>query len=143
MSNGTAPAWQAREMAREKALDRMKQAIQSEEDEFENRLDLYRFVQQVVDSRLSGSARMGFMDILPGIPWAKRKEVLDVLVAIDAAIAIFGRAPEERFALWAKLLEWSAAQIANTHISALQALEVSNPKLIFGAESAMTEVPVE
>lgn len=144
MSKATAPAWQVREMARTKVLEQIKQAIESMGDEFENQLDLYRLVWHLVDTKLSnGTLSMSMMSTLPRIPWKIRNEVYGILLSADKAIALFERAPKEGYALWANLLEWSAVQIANTHLSALQALEVSNPQLIFGAATATTEVPIE
>ena len=144
MSKGTAPAWHARDIAREKVLDEIKRAIQDKEDKFENRLDLYRLVLRLVDTQLSsGTLSMGFMSTLPGIPWKTRKAVFDVLLSADEAIVLFERAPEEGNALWAKISKWAMAKIADSHIVALEALEKSNPQLIFGAATAMTEVPME
>lgn len=142
IDNGMAPARAVRNDARNKLLGQIKQAIQDKEDEFENRLDLYRFVLELVNMRLYHWLNSGPLARFSNVSWEKRHAVFKILTDADATIEQFQRAPEEGLALWAELLAWTTMQIANTHLSALQALEVNNPGLIFGAESAMTEVPI-
>lgn len=140
----TAPAQQARNLDRMEVLGKIQQSIVSLEGTFTNRLDLYRLVILIADRKLvANTLNLNWGHILVDIPWPTRDEVLRLLLRAERITDRFQRAPEEGLALWAKIYEWAAAQIVSHHLSALQALEASNPQLIFGAESAMTEVPIE
>lgn len=144
MEKGTAPAWQARNIARKKVLDPIKQTIVDREDAFDNQLDLYRLVLRLVDLKLSsGTLLQSTLYLFPGIQWRTRHSVFKILTAADTTILGFQRAPEEGLALWAMLLEWSVMEIVNTHLSAIQSLEVRNSRLIYGTAHPMDEVPIE
>ena len=54
-------------------------------------------------------------------------------------IKSFGRAPEETDFIIAQLLKKLLNSALTPFYSALTGLEISNPKLIFGADSAMTQ----
>lgn len=158
MTKGTAPAWQAREIARAKILDSIKQTIVLLEDEAEGqRLDPYRLALRLIDRKLFIQREtFGTVDTATKImsemmntytysctSWNAGISMFYALANADVTIQNFQRAPEEGFSLWAKLFEWVAAEIVISHLSALEALESLNPQLILDAESAMTEVPVE
>jgi len=144
MSEGKAPAWQVRAAARQKQLERVQERVRDKEENFHNRSDLYRIVLALIDGKLStGSLNMAVTGSLPAIPWPRRKMVYDVLRTANDSFETFQRSPIEGAALWAKLFEWAAAQIAWPHSQALEAQEFDDPMLIFHAAGSMVEVPLE
>jgi len=142
-SRGTAPAWQVREMARQKLLEEIQRDLMDKEEGLQNYLDFHQIALHLIVGKLrDGSLSMSFSDSLPHFPRDLRQTTFDVLKTAAAKIALFKRSPEEGNAMWAKMLEWSASQLAQPFASALRQQEVLEPQRVYGVPSAMDEVPI-
>lgn len=141
--NGKAPAWQVRESARQKFLERIQEKI-SEWENYLGSTNLYRIFLFLLSEQLVLAGRQVSKDDLPDIPWETRRRA-SIIFDNDVITAAkdFQRSKEEGEALLAKLLEWTAGEITRPYHSALQTQEIHEPKRIFRANSATDKVPLE
>lgn len=143
MSKGTAPAWQARDMERQKLLEDIQRQLDNAELGQKHESDVLRLVMTLVpeilvDNRTSINAR----GTLPSIPWETRDRVSELLWSIDASIEKFKRSDDEGRALWAKVLEWSVRAFTARYQRALNTQEMLEPMLIFRTEKSTDKVPI-
>jgi hypothetical protein len=140
MTQGKAPAWQAREMERQNFLENIERQLNDAERSFKHESDVYQLVMLIVPQMLS-DGRVS-QSTLPSIPWERCKQVYDLLMTIDASIEQFKRSDDEGKALWAKVLEWSARGFTSGYHRKLNTQEMLEPMLIFGTTRSTDEVPI-
>lgn len=143
MGKGTAPAWQARDMARQKLLENIQRQLDNAELGQKHESDVLRLVmtmvpEMLVDNRMT----LGAFEMFTSIPWERRKQVHDLLWSIDASIEDFKRSDDEGKALWAKVLEWSVRAFISRYHRALNTQEMLEPMLIFGTTKSTDKVPI-
>jgi len=145
MSNGTAPAWQVREMQRQKLLEEIKQKIIHREDDFaeHNLFNLYWTLSYLFYSQLQRSGKGLGYDDLSKSAWANERIASLLFSEVLEEINKFQRSGEEGRALLGEFLEWAANEIARPHYSALGTQEVDQPKIIYGVEDRTEEIPFE
>jgi len=80
---------------------------------------------------------------LTELPMPIRKQIADLVLEIGSEVKAFQHTKEEGDALSAKLLEWTAGEIARPYHSALREQEIRQPKLIYGVEDRTEEIPFE
>ncbi|GEM_PF-2462175 len=142
-SRGNAPAWQVRDMQRQKLLENIQHHLSNVENEFEQGSDVHRLVMELVSGKLAtGSLGMSLSGTLPSIPWKKRNLVYRLVLSADASIDDFKRSYEEGLFLWAKVLEWSTGQFTHSFHAALHSQETLEPQKVYGTEHSMQEVPI-
>lgn len=144
-NTATGPAWQVRESARQNLLDGLKQKIIRKEDDFaeHNLFNLYWTLSYLIFSELQYSEKgIGYGD-LSRSGWANERSASRLFAEVLEEINKFQRSREEKHALLAELLEWTASEIAQPYYSALGTQEVDEPKLIYGVEDRTEEVPFD
>lgn len=140
MSKGTAPAWQVRDMERQKLLENIQRQLDGAELGPKHESDVFRLVMTMVPEMLADNRMTPGM--LPSIPWERRKQVQDLLWSIDASIENFKRSDDEGRALWAKVLEWSVRAFIARYHRALNTQEMLEPMLIFGTTKSTDKVSI-
>ena len=126
-------AWMVRSIQRQKLLNEAQTEIIRLEDECDNPKEIQRKLIQLCISFLSGEElsvdnknpveSLFLMDLLPGI-----KE--------------FSRANEETMFLIGELLSWLISSFTREFYGALTAKEISDPKKMFLADSATSDIPL-
>ena len=124
-------AWRQREIERNKLLDELMRMF---------------LILEEKEERLIG---LGFCEVLIKYLESKQTGVLGLEKRDESTklffngmlpkIKSFGRAPEEVDFIIAELLKKILNSTLMPFYSALTGLEIRNPKLIFGADSAMTQ----
>lgn len=143
MGNGTMPAWQAREMQRQKLLEDIQRQLDKSNLGQKHESDVLRLVMMMVPEMLAENRMtMSAYGTLPTIPWERRKQVHDLLWSIDASIEHFKRSDDEGKALWAKVLEWSVRAFTARFHRVLNTQEMLEPMLIFGTAKSTNKVPI-
>lgn len=143
MSKGTAPAWQVRDMERQKLLENIQRQLDNAELGPKHESDVFRLIMTMVPEMMSDNRMtVGASGTLPSIPWERRKRVHDLLWSIDASIENFKRSDDEGKALWAKVLEWSVRIFTARYHRALNTQEMLEPMLIFGTAKSTDKVPI-
>ena len=145
MSNGTAPAWQVRDMQRQKLLEGIKQKIIRREDDFaeHNLFNLYWTLSYLIYSQLQRSEKGLSYDDLSRSAWSNERLSSFLFSEVLKEIDEFQRSEKESRALLGELLEWVAGEIALPYYSELGTQEVDEPKIIYGVEDRMEEIPFE
>ena len=142
MINGTGPAWQVRESARQKLLEKIKQKILGHEDGI-GRTNLFRLLLHIIDKELAfGQVSINNQEF-ENVPPSHKERVLGLFFETSKSIKQFQRSEAEGDAILAKLFEWTSNEVARPHYSMLQTQEVHEPKRIYGVEHATDEVPLE
>lgn len=138
---GTAPAWQVRESQRQKFLKGITQKIYDYEDKV-GRINLLRLLLYIVDKKLvTGQVTVNKSEFT-NVPPNHMTQILALFSGISKSIRKFQRSETEGYALFAKILEWAAGEIAQRHYSELLAQQDSYPEVIYGAKRATDEVPL-
>ncbi len=138
-TTATGPAWQVREAARQRLLEKIQRDI-TEHEGLTSRAEYYRTLFHTLDKYLADG------DVNDGRPIVrinKRQPMYGVFAKMVDDIVRFQRSGKEGKALLAKLLEWLTGEIARPHHSALREQEIRQPKLIYGVEHTTDEVPFE
>jgi hypothetical protein len=134
----TAPAWQVRESARQKFLERIKQKIIRGEEDI-GMVNFYHALLYLLTDQLTFVKGGGIGNFTPkASPF-----IIDFYFVISREITDFQRSEEEGNALFAKLLEWAAGEVT---WSCHSALETQTPRLleqIYGVADVTEEVPLE
>lgn len=142
MSTGTGPAWQVRESARQKLVERIQQKIISLEDQI-GRTNLLRLLLHIIDKELTfGQVSINNREF-ENVPSGHKGLVLELFSEISELIRQFQRSETEGDVIHAKLFEWTASEIVRKYHSRLQTQEMHYPKLIYGVEDRTEEVPLE
>jgi len=143
MSKGMAPAWQARDMERQKLLENIERQLDHARFGPKHESDVLRLVMLLVPEMLADNRMtMSGPETLPSIPWERRKQVQDLLWSVDASIENFKRSDDEGRALWAKVLEWSVRAFTARYYRALNTQEMLEPMLVFGTAKSTDKVPI-
>lgn len=126
-------AWMVRSIQRQKLLNEAQTEIIRLEDECDNPKEIQRKLIQLCISFLSREElsvdnedpveSLFIMDLLPGI-----RE--------------FSRASEETMFLVGELLSWLVSSFTREFYGALTAKEISDPKKMFLADSATSDIPL-
>jgi hypothetical protein len=138
----TGPAWQVRESARQRLLEGIQQKIIRLEDDVE-RVNLHRMLPHLLVGALTLSRCGTNGDDFSEISWDEKEKVTNFFCEVLGEIRRFQRSGDEGNALLAKLLEWTAGEIARPFHSALQTQAFHEPEKIYGAKRAMDKVPFE
>lgn len=149
MGNGTAPAWQVRDVQQEKLIDKLAEYIfdKDEETEEENYFIL-RFAiiltRYLLALHRAGSPTFAQKEGFSfGTSNNEEFETFSFLVEkATPAIQEFSRHPAEAAYLHWKLLEKVVEFASAPFARWLSELQAVNPKLIYGAPSDMDEVPL-
>ncbi|MFA5997954.1 MAG: hypothetical protein WC814_00965 [Candidatus Paceibacterota bacterium] len=112
-----------RESARKKLLDEIQRNVADLEDCF-GPLEAYQIFLLLLSRKLVFSrGRISTKDF-PEISLGRKMEVFHLFCKAADEIRRFQRSEKEGKALFAKLLEWTASEIARPHHAALQTQEV-------------------
>lgn len=143
MSKGMAPAWQARDMERQKLLENIERQLDNSNLGQKHESDVLRLIMTMVPEMLADNRMtMSASGTHPSIPWETRKRVHDLLWSVDANIENFKRSDDEGRALWAKVLEWSVRAFTARYHRALNTQEMLEPMLIFNTAKSTDKVPI-
>lgn len=113
----------ARESARKELLDKIQRNVTDLEDRF-GPLETYQIFLLLLSRKLGSSrGRISTKDF-PEISLGRKMDVFHLFCKASDEIQKFQRSEKEGKALFAKLLEWTASEIARPHHAALQTQDV-------------------
>lgn len=141
-TKGTAPAWQVRESARQTLLEGIQRDIIRKEEDL-GRSNLQRTLLYVLNRELTFAESEVGNNYPSDIRLDIGEKAFAFFYEVFQSIRQFQRSKKEGDFLFAKLLEWTAGEIARPYHSALLRQEIRQPERIFGAKGAMDEVPLE
>jgi len=131
MASGKAPAWQVREMQRQRVLEEMREKAFA----FEADCDHTNF----------------WFDLAIALTWALRgsgpqratTSATAFVTSVWAMVALFTNIEAERLAIMSKFLTDCVVPAAVApNLRALMSIEVSDPRKIYGTDRATDEVPL-
>ncbi|MEJ0021761.1 MAG: hypothetical protein WDN47_04265 [Candidatus Doudnabacteria bacterium] len=135
MSEGTAPAWQVRDMQRQKLLEKLFDNILEANQPDAWIMGLASFLVALLSAK-EASAQPGFTARLD-------EDMLHFFDAyISTAIEPFARSQEEKDVLYLRLAEKLLESGGSKITAELSKQEMMNPKLIFGVEDRTEEIPI-
>jgi hypothetical protein len=139
--SGTAPAWQVRDMQRNKVIADFKRMVLDAEDHTDaaplHRAMLYTLLQIVAGEKMLD------LRMTNDIPAHSRGLGAGLAMNLYAAVEKFQRSEAEGRMLLAEGIVWLAGEIARPFRAALSSQELMDPKTIYGVEDRTTDVPFE
>lgn len=136
-------AWQMRGIERQNLLEKIKREILEKEESWKcSRIEGWAMLLHYLHRKLVGAFYVATSSDYPyNVPFELKQVFLDAVLGITQQIDKFKRCNEEGEALIAELFEWVAKEITHPYHRALQQKEFDDPKTVFGATSAVDDVP--